>query len=191
MLLTVRGRKLAGVRLSALAIAAIAATAAVAGTSPAVPRTPPTYAATCSDSVYQAPASMPPPTFSALRLGPVVFNHLAIRARKDVSPPTSTVRFFSVASFFNVLTSARRGVTIRIVGGDASDRLAAGHVDPALAARAIRFPLCHDTEAGTLLITQYGISFLLRKRGCFTVEVQPVGTTRRYRATIPVGVLHC
>jgi hypothetical protein len=118
-----------------------------------------------------------------------VFNHLAVHARKDVSPATSKERFFNVASFFNVLTSARRGVTIRLVGGNPSNRLAAGHVGSAQAARAIRFPLCR--EARTPLITQYGISFLLRKQGCFTVEVQPVGTTRHYRATIPLGVPHC
>jgi hypothetical protein len=177
-------------KLAVLAIAVIAA-AAAARTSAATHRAPATYAATCSDSIYQTPANEPPPTFEALMLGPVVFNHLAAHARKDVTLPTNKEPFFNVASFFNVLTSARRGVTIRLVGGNSSDRLTAGHVGSAHAARAIRFPLCHDREASTPLITQYGISFLLRKRGCFTVEVQPVGTTRRYRATIPVAVPHC
>lgn len=177
--------------LPVLGVAIIAAAVAAAGTSAATHRTQPTYAVKCSDSVYQTPVSAPPQTYEALKLGPVVFNHLAAHARKDVSPPTSKERFFNVASFFNVLTSARRGVTIRLVGGNLSNRLAAGHVNSAQAARAIRFPLCRDPEAGTPLITQYGISFLLRKQGCVTVEVQPVGTTRHYRATIPVGVPRC
>ena len=178
-------------RIPAFGIAVTAAAIATTGTSAATHRAPLTRVATCSDSVYQTSAKTPPPTFAALRLGPVIFNRLAAHTRKDVSPPTSKERFFNVASFFNVLTSARRGVTIRLVGGDPSDRLAAGHVDSAHAARAIRFPLCRDPQTHAPLITQYGISFLLRKEGCFTVEVQPVGTRRGYRATVRVGVPHC
>jgi hypothetical protein len=177
-------------RFAVLAIAIIGAAMAAAGTCAAT-HAPATYAVKCSDSVYQTPVSAPPPTYEALKLGPVVFNHLAAHTRKDVSPHTSKERFFNVASFFNVLTSARRGVTIRLVGGNPSDRLAAGHVESAREARAIRFPLCRDPQTHTPLITQYGISFLLRKQGCFTVEVQSVGTQRRYRATVRVGVPHC
>jgi hypothetical protein len=169
---------------------AVAATAA-AGTSAAVNRAPATNTVSCADSVYQTPASTPPHTYEALKLGPVTFNHLAIHARKDMSPPTSTVPFFTLASFFDVLTSARRGVTIRLLHGDPADRLAAGRIGPRQAARAIRFPLCRDPETHTLQITQYGISFLLRKQGCFTVEVQPMGSLHRYRARIPAGLSRC
>jgi hypothetical protein len=172
-------------------IAVTAAAIAAAGTSAAVNRTPATHAVSCADSVYQTSASTPPQTYEALKLGPVTFNHLAVHARKDVSPPTSTVPFFNVASFFNVLTSARRGVTIRLLHGDPANRLAAGRIGPWQAARAIRFPLCRDPEIHTLQITQYGISFLLRKQGCFTVEVQPIGSLHRYRARISVGLSRC
>lgn len=175
----------------ALAIAATAAAIAAAGTSAAVNRTSATPAVTCADSVYQTSASAPPPTYEALKLGPVIFNHLAAHARKDVSPPTSSVPFFNVASFFDVLTSARRGVTIRLLHGDRADRLAAGRIGARQAARAIRFPLCRDPETHTPQITQYGISLLLRKQGCFTVEVQPVGSRHRYRARISAGVSRC
>ena len=168
-----------------------AATAAWVSNSAARTDTIRTYLATCADSVYQAPAAQPPSTYAALRLGPVIFNHLAARTRLDVSPPTDRERFYNVASFFNVFTSARRGVTIRLLGGDASARLSAGRVRAAQAARAIRFLLCRDPGTKAPLITQYGISFLLRRPGCFTVEVQPVGTSKRFRATIPFRVSHC
>ena len=150
-----------------------------------------THAVGCADSVYHTSASTPPQTYEALKLGPVTFNHLAVHARKDVSPPTSTVPFFNVASFFNVLTGARRGVTIRLVHGDPADRLTAGRIGAGQAARAIRFPLCRDPETHTPQITQYGVSILLRKQDCFTVEVQPVGSLHRYRTTIPTGVSRC
>jgi hypothetical protein len=172
-------------------IAVTAAAIAAAGTSAAINRTPATHAVTCADSVYQTSASKPPQTYEALKLGPVTFNHLAAHAHKDVSPPTSTVAFFNVASFLNVLTSARHGVTIRLLHGDRADRLTAGRIGPRQAARAIRFPLCRDPETHGPQITQYGISFLLRKKGCFTVEVQLVGSQHRYRARIPVGVSRC
>jgi hypothetical protein len=175
----------------AFGIAVTAAAIAAAGTSAAVNRTPTTRTVACADSVYQTSASTPPQTYEALKLGPVTFNHLAVHARKDVSPPTRTVPYFNVASFFNVLTSARRGVTIRLLQTDPADRLTAGRIVPREAARAIRFPLCRDPETHTAQITQYGISFLLRKKDCFTVEVQPVGSPHRYRARIPVGVSRC
>jgi hypothetical protein len=169
----------------AFGIAVTAAAIAAAGTSAAVNRTPTTRTVACADSVYQTSASTPPQTYEALKLGPVTFNHLAVHARKDVSPPTRTV------PYFNVLTSARRGVTIRLLQTDPADRLTAGRIVPREAARAIRFPLCRDPETHTAQITQYGISFLLRKKDCFTVEVQPVGSPNRYRARIPVGVSRC
>jgi hypothetical protein len=149
-----------------------------------------TYLATCADSVYQTPASAPPKTFAALRLGPAVFNHLGTHEPRVLTPPSRKDPFYNVPSFFNILTTARRGVTIRLIGGANSDRLSAGRVGQALAARAIRFSLCRDTTARPL-ITQYGISFLVRSPGCFTFEVQPVGSPRRYRATIRVRVPHC
>lgn len=175
----------------ALGIAVTVAAIAAAGTSAAIDRTPTTRAVTCADSVYQTSPSTPPQTYEALKLGPVTFNHLAAHARKDVSAPTSIVHFFNVASFFNVLTSARRGVTIRLLRSDPADRLTAGRVGARQAARAIRFPLCRDPETHMPQITQYGISFLLRKKGCFTVEVQAVGSLHRYRSRVPVGVSHC
>jgi hypothetical protein len=171
--------------------AATSAAALMAWSAAAAPGVARTRSVSCSDSVYQTPPNAPPGTIAALRLGPVVFNHLSAHSRKDVLPPTTKVPFYSVASFMNVLTSARHGVTIRLIGGDPADRLSPGLVGPAQRARAIRFALCRDPETKKPLITQYGISFLLRTPGCFTVEVQAVGTSHRYHATIPVRAGHC
>lgn len=173
--------------LGAILIGAAASVAA----STATARADQFYVARCADSVYQAPASLPPKTYAALRLGPVVFNHLARGARHNVSPPSTSLRFYSVESFFNVLTSARRGVTIRLLGDSTAARLSTNRIGASRSARAIRFPLCRDSVTTVPLITQYGISFLLGRPGCFTVEVQPVGTSQRFRATIPVRVPHC
>jgi hypothetical protein len=145
------------------------------------------YVATCADAVYKTPVTQPPPSDFVLRLGPVVFNDLAPRAQA-VTPPATQDGFFNVASFINVMPSAAHGVTIRLVGGDAADRLSAGRVR---GARAIRFAVCRDPETNARLISQYGLSILMRKPTCFTVEVQPVGSTRRYRATVAVRALHC
>jgi hypothetical protein len=161
--------------------------------------------ATCHDSVYQAPPSSPPPTSDALRLGPVVFNHLAPTKRHDINTPVSGFPYYSVASFFNVLIRARRGVTITVsnrrneVGmiyaaytpGDLWSRLRSGRASLADVPRRVRFPLCHDSETHAPLITQYGLSVLLPKPGCFTIEVSSVGSTKRHRATVRVLVPTC
>jgi hypothetical protein len=173
-----------------VAVAALAGLAATsAGASTAGRQR--TFVLRCADAVYETPPAQPPKTYGALRLGPVVFNHLAAGARKDVSPPSGGSRFYNVASFFNVLTSARRGVTIRLVGGDPTDRLVAGRIGASRAARVIRFPVCRDAATKALLITQYGLSFLLRSPQCMTVEVRAVGSARRYRATVPIRASHC
>jgi hypothetical protein len=48
-----------------------------------------------------------------------------------------------------------------------------------------------ERDTKSLQITQYGLSFLLRKPTCVSFEVQPVGSMRRYRATVPVRASHC
>jgi hypothetical protein len=167
----------------------------------------PTYAATCAVSTAQWPADARPRTTDALTLGPAVFNHLRARDGASLRPPV-VLRpqpgdpLYHTVSYFNVLPRARRGVVIRLVGGVGrvailydgyrdSKRLTAGQLPLAKAPRSVRFPLCQDHETKNPQITQYGISFLMRRPGCFTVEVQPVGQPRRYRATLRVLASHC
>lgn len=192
--------RLAGAIVGVLVASVVTAWAAAATHGQARP-----YVATCADSVYQTPASRPPETGAVLRLGPVIFNHLAAGARHDVTRPQRGNPFYSTGSFFNILTRAPQGVTIRLLGGagkvamlykaytpgDLSDQLRTGRLPLADAPRTVRFPLCHDPSTGAPLITQYGISFWMRKPGCFTLEVQPVDQSRRFRATVRVLVRHC
>ncbi len=164
-----------------------------------------TYRASCGDSVYQSPPQTPPPTDEALRLGPVVFNHLA--PADDVYRANRPHPYYQVPSFFNVLTSAPRGVTITV--GDRTGRLALiygnvaskplgfltrlgnGRATLADGTRTVSFPLCHDPTSKGPLITQYGFSILLDAPGCFTIRVQPIGRRRRYAGTVRVLVPRC
>jgi hypothetical protein len=166
------------------------------------------YVESCARSTAQWPPAAPPKTFDALRLGPVAFNSLAPR-RNGLRPPVvqrpdSHEPFYRVISWFNISTSAARGVTITLIGGLGRvaivhdglsrvvwDGLMTRRIPLTDAPRKVRFPLCHDTETNTPQITQYGVEFLLDKPGCFTFEVQPVGQHRRYRATVRVLVSHC
>jgi hypothetical protein len=70
-------------------------------------------------------------------------------------------------------------------------RLAAWHYDFSQVPRSVRLRLCRDTKANLPLNTQYAGGLLLRKLGCVTIEVQVIGETRKRRARVPIGVLHC
>jgi hypothetical protein len=167
-----------------------------------------TYVQSCARSTAQWPRDAPPKTFDPLKVGPVVFNSLAPRRNglrsPVVQPPDSHDPFYKVISWFNISTSAPRGVTVTLSGElgrvgmvqdglprTVWDGLMTRRVPLAEAPRSVRFPLCLDTETNKPQITQYGIQFLLTKPGCFTFEVQPVGQRRRYRATVRVLVSHC
>lgn len=184
------------------ALGLVVASVLAAWSSAAVGRT---YRATCTDSVYQAPPSQPPATGYALRLGPVVFNHLA--PVRDINRPTKGFPYYLVSSFFNVMTSAPRGVKITVADrtgalalsyGNAVSkpvdflaRLRARRETLAAGARSVVFPLCRDATTHTRLITQYGLGVLLGKPGCFTITVQPVRSRSRYSATVRVLVPRC
>jgi hypothetical protein len=165
-----------------------------------------TYRETCADSVYQAPRDHPPSTGSALHLGPVAFNLLA-PVGENVNPPTKTFRFLEVVTFFNVYPSAGSGATVTvssrsmgvalIYGGLVTKppafwrQLHTAHATLADGPRSVRFPVCRDATTGKRLVTQYGLSIVLSRPGCFTIQVQPLGTKRRYRATVRVLVPRC
>src|SRR5256885_1242294 len=103
------------------------------------------HAVSCADSLYRTSANAPPPIIDALRVGPVVFNHLAPRTRHDVNSPAKGDPFYSVASFFNVLTTAPRGVTIALVGGVGEVGIrypGAKRTSLAGAPRTVRFSTC-------------------------------------------------
>ena len=168
-------------------------------------RTSRTYVATCSDSVYQAPPSRPPPTHAAVRLGPVILSDLA--PARQVYRPRKGFPYYQVSSFFNVFTTAPRGVTVSVASRTGQlaliygnvvtkpmnflARLKNGTATLASGAHTVRFPLCHDPTSNARLITQYGLSVFLPKPGCFSIRVQPVGAQRRYTATVRVLVPRC
>jgi len=157
------------------------------------------YQAACSDSTYTQPAKTPLSTAEALRLGPVVFNDLP--PGQDVVRPSRQFPYYAVPTFLDVLTSARRGVTITVSSRsgrialaypeDLWARLASGKATLADGARGVHFPVCRNPSTSAPLITQYGASIYLPAPGCFTLRVQPVGSRRSYAATIRALVAHC
>lgn len=166
------------------------------------------YVQSCARSTAQWQQDARPKTFDPLRVGPVVFSTLAPRP-DGLRPPVVQLPdphdpFYRVVSWFNISTAAPHGVTISLSSGggqvgivqDGLSRavwngLMTGHLSLAKAPQGVRFPLCRDTETGKRQITQYGIQFLLKKPGCFTFDVQPVGQRRRYRTTVRALVSHC
>ena len=187
-------------------LAALAAALAVASLSAVATGSGRTYLATCADSVYQAAPGYPPSTRAALHLGPVAFNLLA-PVGKNYNPPTKTFRFYQVVTYFNVHPSAASGATVTVSSRSLGIALVYGnrvtkppafwrqlhatHATLAGGPRSVRFPVCRDPTTGKPLITQYGLSIFLPRPGCFTVQVQPLGTKRRYRATVRFLVPRC
>lgn len=165
-----------------------------------------TYRATCADSVHQAPLDHAPSTVAALSLGPVAFNRLA-PVGENFNPPTKAFRFYEVVTFFNVYPSAGSGAAVSVssrsmgvalVYGNVVSkppafwrRLHTAHATLADGPRSVRFPVCRDPTTGKRLVTQYGLSIVLPRPGCFTIQVQPLGEKRRYRATVRVLVPRC
>jgi hypothetical protein len=109
---------------------------------------------------------------------------------------------YHVVSFFNISARARHGVTVRVLqrtervailfDGYARWRaLVSGRLPLNKAPTSVRFPLCVDPQTRKPLITQYGISFLMRQPGCFVLQVQATGQQQRYRAKLRVLVPHC
>jgi hypothetical protein len=109
---------------------------------------------------------------------------------------------YHVVSFFNISARARRGITLRVLGGtepvamlfDGYARwraLVTGRLPLIQAPTSMRFPLCVDRQTRKPLITQYGVSFLMRRPGCFVLQVQAIGQRKRYRARLRVLVPHC
>jgi hypothetical protein len=156
----------------------------------------------CADAIYTAPANAPPKPVQAVVLGAAVFNSLAhLTTLRGLNKPSKKLPFYTVKSPLTILTRARRGVTVRIVGGGKNvallydrewlQRLASWHYEFADVPRSVRFSLCRDDDAKPPLTTQYAGGLLVRKPGCITLEVQAVGETRNHRATIPIGVPHC
>ncbi len=165
-----------------------------------------TYLATCADSVYQAPRDHPPTTSAALHLGPVTFNLLA-PVGENINPPTKKFRFLEVVTYFNVYPSAGSGATVTVSNRSMGVALIYGnivtkppafwrqlqtpHATLADGPRSVRFPVCRDATTGKRLVTQYGLSIVLPRPGCFTIQVQALGKKRRHRATVRVLVPRC
>jgi hypothetical protein len=137
----------------------------------------------------------------------VIFNKLGPRVGRTLRPPVVLRpqrgdRLYRTVSFFNIRTSARGGVVVRLIGGigrvailfdhyPSTRQLVTGKLSLAKAPRSVLFPLCHAAATNEPQVTQYGISFLMQEPGCFTVEVQPVGRPQRYRATLRALVSRC
>jgi hypothetical protein len=166
------------------------------------------YSANCAVSTGQWSAGEVPATIDALKLGPASFNRLSPRTGV-LRPPTVLLParkkgdpLYHVVSFFNISARARRGITLRVLGGtepvailfDGYARwraLVSGRLPLNKAPTSVRFPLCVDRQTRKPLVTQYGISFLMRRPGCFVLQVQATGQQRRYRARLRVLVPHC
>lgn len=166
------------------------------------------YSANCAASTGQWTTADAPPTKDALRLGPASFNSLSPRAGV-LRPPTVLLpapkkddRLYHVVSFFNISPRARRGITMHVLRGtelvaimfDGYARwraLVSGRMPLSKAPTSVRFPLCPDRQTRKPLVTQYGVSFLMRRPGCFVLQVQATGLERRYRAKLRVLVPHC
>jgi hypothetical protein len=166
------------------------------------------YSASCAVSTGQWPAAEAPRTIDALKLGPASFNRLSppggvLRPPTVLLPsPKKGDPYFHVVSFFNISARARRGITVRVLKG--SERVAilfdgyarwralvSGRLPLNKAPTFVRFPLCVDQQTRKPLVTQYGISFLMRQPGCFVIQVQATGQQRHYRARLRVLVPHC
>jgi hypothetical protein len=166
------------------------------------------YSAKCAVSTGQWPAAEAPATIDALKLGPASFNRLSPRGG-ILRPPTVLLPapkkgdpLYHVVSFFNISARAGRGITVRVLKGtepvailfDGYARwraLVSGRLPLNKAPTFVRFPLCVDQQTRKPLVTQYGISFLMRRPGCFVVQVQATGQQQRYRARLRVLVPHC
>jgi hypothetical protein len=160
----------------------------------------------CGDSVYQTPASEPPRTYAALRLGPIVINRLAPVTLMDVQPPRQSVPFYVTKNPLNVLASARRGVIVSLIGRKRDvaivylpyeryitwfKRFRQGRAGLSDLPRVIKFFTCRDPVTRAPLNTQYVGGFLFETPGCVTLEVRAMGAVKRHRATIPFLVPHC
>jgi hypothetical protein len=166
------------------------------------------YSAHCAVSTGQWSAVEAPATIDALKLGPAALNGLSPRGG-ILRPPTVLLPslkhgdpLYHVVSFFNISPRARRGITLRVLKGtepvamlfDGYPRwraLVSGRMPLNKAPTSVRFPLCVDRQTRKPLVTQYGVSFLMRRPGCFVVQVQATGLERRYRARLRVLVPHC
>gem|GEM_PF-1922642 len=166
------------------------------------------YSAKCAVSTGQWSAGEAPATIDALKLGPAAFNRLSPRAG-ILRPPTVLLPspkhgdpLYHVVSFFNISARARHGITLRVLKGteraailfDGYPRwreLVSGRIPLNKAPTSVRFPVCIDHQTRKPLVTQYGVSFLMRRPGCFVVQVQAIGLERRYRARLRVLVPHC
>jgi len=109
---------------------------------------------------------------------------------------------YHVVSFFNISAHARRGITVRVLGGTEPvailfhgyarwRALVTGRMPLDKAPTSVRFPLCFDPQTREPLVTQYGISFLMRRPGCFVLQVQATGRQKRSRGRLRVLVPHC
>ncbi len=136
-----------------------------------------------------------------MQLGPAVFNSLAhLTTLRGLGKPSKALPFYTVKSPLTILARARRGATVRIVGGGKNvallydrkclQRLASWHYEFADVPRTARFSPCLDDNTKLPLNTQYAGGFLLRRPGCITLEVQAIGNARKHRATIPIGLGH-
>jgi hypothetical protein len=166
------------------------------------------YSANCAVSTGQWSAAETPATIDALRLGPASFNRLSPRAG-ILRPPTVLLPspkkgdpLYHVVSFFNISARARRGITVRVLEGTARvailfdgyarwRALVSGRLPLNKAPTSVRFPLCVDQQTRKPLVTQYGVSFLMRRPGCFVLQIRATGRRQRYRARLRVLVPHC
>lgn len=138
----------------------------------------------------------------ALRLGPVVFNHLASSARHDVTRPSKQVPFYSLATFADVARTAPHGVVVGVTDargpiaifygtGDHWRSIVGGRLRLRDAAHVVRFAVCRDPSTREPLETQYGVSFAVQHPGCFTLSVHSVGRRRRFTARVRVLSPRC
>jgi hypothetical protein len=109
---------------------------------------------------------------------------------------------YHVVSFFNISPRARRGITAHVLRGTEAvaimfygyarwRALVSGRIPLSTAPTSVRFPLCPDRQTRKPLVTQYGVSFLVRQPGCFVLQVQATGQQKRYRARLRVLVPQC
>lgn len=188
--------------LARLAVAGgLVACLVVASSASASPKVTRTHTESCAQSTAQWPPGKPGRQPSALTLGPVQFSLLRPLTVQRPLPKLHDV-LYHVVSFFDISRTARRGVTISVTGDPANvailfdgyshlRQILSGRRPLAAAPKAVRYPLCHDPQSGRPEITQYGTTVVLRKPGCFRLQVQPTGQRRRYAATIRVLVKHC